>query len=260
MIPKMIHYCWFGRNPKPKSVEKCIKSWKKYCPDYQIIEWNEDNYDVTKIPYMKAAYEAKKWGFATDYARLDIIYNHGGIYVDTDVELLKSYDSLLEYAGFAGFETEKYVASGLGIGAEKGNLIIQKLLENYEALDPVQKDGSLKFLTCPRVDTDVLVELGLKKDGTMQMIGGNFCVLPTEYLCPKDFGDGLIRKTKNTISIHHYDSSWFSEARQEEKYKRWRAGRKEYVRYLPHRILMKIIGKQHYEVLKRKFQRTVDNR
>ena len=103
MIPKIIHYCWFGGAELPEKDRKCIESWKKFCPDYQIIEWNENNYDVTKNTYMYQAYQAKKWGFVPDYARLDIIYQHGGIYLDTDVELVKNLDSLLENDAFMGF-------------------------------------------------------------------------------------------------------------------------------------------------------------
>ena len=249
MIPKIIHYCWFGRNPKPKLAEKCIKSWKKHCPDYQIIEWNEDNYDVTKIPYMKAAYDAKKWGFVTDYARLDIIYTHGGIYVDTDVELLKSYDSLLAYAGFAGFESEKHVASGLGIGAEAGNPVIKRLMENYQKQEPFLEDGSLNLVICPEMDTKILLELGLRCDGSFQMIG-ELAVLPKDYLCPKDFNDGIIRKTKNTISIHHFDSSWYTEQEKKKKKLRWKEGKKEHLRYLPNRLLLGFLGPECYKKLK----------
>ena len=105
MIPKKIHYCWVGGNSKPPLVKKCIQSWKKYCPDYEIIEWNESNYDISKNIYMKQAYEAKKWAFVTDYMRLDIIYEHGGIYLDTDVELIKNIDDLLSNEAFAGIES-----------------------------------------------------------------------------------------------------------------------------------------------------------
>lgn len=120
-IPKIIHYCWVGGANKPKSVQYCIDTWKKYCPDYEIIEWNEDNYDFSKNQYMKEAYNSKKWGFVPDYARLDIIYQHGGIYMDTDVEMVASLDSLLEYEGFFGFENtgngQFYVNCGHGFGA-----------------------------------------------------------------------------------------------------------------------------------------------
>ena len=128
MIPKIIHYCWFGNGPIPEKDKKCINSWKKYCSDYKIIQWNEKNYDITKNKYMNQAYQQKKWGFVPDYARLDIIYTYGGIYLDTDVEIIKSFDSLLSNRGFAGFERPDYVNLGLGFGAEAENIIIKKML------------------------------------------------------------------------------------------------------------------------------------
>ena len=131
MIPKIIHYCWFGGESLPESAIKCINSWKKFCPDYEIIRWDESNYDVTKNVYMKEAYEAKKWGFVPDYARLDIVYNYGGIYMDTDVELLKPLDDLLGCNAYMGVEKPGIVALGLGFGAEKGNSVIGDLLEEY---------------------------------------------------------------------------------------------------------------------------------
>ena len=124
MIPKVIHYCWFGHNPLPERYKEWIKSWKRYCPDYEIVEWNESNYDVTKHPYMRAAYDAKKWGFVSDYARLDIIYENGGIYLDTDVELVKNLDELLYQEGFAGVDSSGRLSTGLGFGARKGLRLI----------------------------------------------------------------------------------------------------------------------------------------
>lgn len=131
MIPKVIHYCWFGRNPKSKIVQRCMESWKQYCPDYEIIEWNEDNFDVNGVPYSAAAYADKKWAFVSDYARLKIVYDHGGIYMDTDVLLHNSIDELLKYKCWLASDDIRYVATGLGFGACKGNRTIQYLLEGY---------------------------------------------------------------------------------------------------------------------------------
>ena len=117
MIPKKIHYCWFGRGEKPKLARKCIESWKRYCPDFEIIEWNEDNFDVTKYAYSKYCFDNKKWAFLSDFVRLIVIYENGGIYFDTDVEVIKSLDNLLQYEAFYGFENEDYVATGLGFGS-----------------------------------------------------------------------------------------------------------------------------------------------
>lgn len=189
MIPKKIHYCWIGGNPLPESAKKCIRSWKKYCPDYEIIEWNESNYDFTKNIYMKEAFEARKWGFVPDYARLDIIYEHGGIYLDTDVEIIRTFDDLLKYEGFAGFETDQYVALGLGFGAKKGNPVIKAIMNSYEQLHFIVDNGNLNLTASPELNTDTLENIGLKRNGQYQSIDG-FVFLPSDYLCPKSFNDG----------------------------------------------------------------------
>ena len=142
-IPKIIHYCWFGGKPKPELAEKCIKSWKKHCPDYEIREWNEDNYDLAAAPlYVRQAYEAKKWAFVTDYVRLQVVYECGGIYLDTDVELKKNLDSLLGYSAYFGFEDGKWIATGLGFGAEQGTPILQELMDDYRDIPFLLEDGS----------------------------------------------------------------------------------------------------------------------
>lgn len=254
MIPKKIHYCWLGGNPLPESAKKCIKSWKKYCPDYEIIEWNELNYDFTKNPYMKEAFEAKKWGFVPDYARLDIIYQYGGIYLDVDVELVRSYDDLLSNKGFAGFEDKQFVNLGQGFGAEAGNFTIKKLMDSYETLSFLNPDGSLNMTASPELNTEVFVLEGLKLDGSMQEIDG-FRFLPQDYLCPKSFNDGIVRKTKNTYSIHHYDASWFDKEKQVEKTERWkkkqRKAKKKQIKVAIKNVIVKLIGEKHYKKLRR---------
>ena len=161
-IPKMVHYCWFGGKPKPQGVISCIKSWEKFCPDYKIVEWNEDNYDITKNKYMHEAWLEKKWAFVSDYSRLDIVYNHGGIYLDTDVELIKNIDYLLKAEAFMGFEDGKSVNTGLGFGAVKGFELIKELLELYENLDFINSDGSLNTVACPVYTTKHLISKGMK--------------------------------------------------------------------------------------------------
>ncbi len=221
MIPKKIHYCWVGGNPLPDSAKKCIRSWKKYCPDYEIIEWNESNYDFTQAPYMKEAYEAKKWGFVPDYARLDIIYKYGGIYLDVDVEIVKSFDPLLNYKAFLGFESVGFVNMGHGFGAESGNPVIRALLNSYLKLQFVKSDGSFDLTPSPQLNTKTLVEeCGLKPDGTYQELC-DYTVFPIEYFCPKSFVDGVIRKTKNTYSIHHFEASWYSEEQKQQLLSVW---------------------------------------
>ena len=211
MIPKKIHYCWVGGAPLPESAKKCIKSWRKYCPDYEIIEWNESNYDFTSADYMKEAYEAKKWGFVPDYARLDIVYTHGGIYLDTDVEIVKSFAPLLSLSAFAGFQEGGEVALGLGFGAEVGSPVIKKLMDSYAGRHFISAGGEPDLTPSPRLNTATLVkEYGVRQDGTLQEFDG-MTVFPVDYFCPKSFYDGIVRKTENTYSIHHYDASWFSD-------------------------------------------------
>ncbi|MCF0132409.1 MAG: glycosyl transferase [Blautia sp.] len=217
MIPKKIHYCWFGKNPKPVSVEKCIASWRKYCPDYVIIEHNEENYDITKHIYMKQAYEHRKWAFVTDYARLDILYEQGGIYLDTDVELIKSLDGLLDCNGFMGFEDEEKVATGLGMGAEKKNPVVAMLMQDYQEAVFVKEDGSFDLTPCTRRNTDCLIrDVGLKADGSYQKLNG-FVFYPREYFAPKGAVDRTLKYlTKNTVSIHHYDASWATDKQKRD--------------------------------------------
>ena len=208
-IPKVIHYCWFGNGKMPAISEKCIKSWKKYCPDYEIICWNEENFDLTQNRYMKEAYEAGKWAFVSDYARLKVIYDHGGIYLDTDVELRKPLDPLLENGGFMGFDEKGIVATGLGFGAEAGNEIVGAFLKDYDDLPFVLPDGSFDLTPCPDRNTAVLEHLGMDlKTHDQVFMGMRF--LPREYLCPMDYYTGKKTITQNTYSIHHYCASWTS--------------------------------------------------
>lgn len=211
MIPKIIHYCWFGGKEKPESVKKCIESWKKYCPDYQIIEWNESNYDVSKNKYMFEAYKAKKWGFVSDYARLDIIYENGGIYFDTDVEVIKSLDSLLDNNCFMGFEDGKHVSSGLGFGSEKHNESIKKIMEEiYGNLSFSVTDNTREPISCPILTTNLLLKYGLIQNDKLQNVLG-ITIYPTVYFCPKSYDTFKTKITSNTYSIHHFDMSWVGE-------------------------------------------------
>ena len=208
-IPKVIHYCWFGKGEMPKLAKKCIKSWKKYCPDYEIICWNEENFDLTQNRYMKEAYEAGKWAFVSDVARLIIIYENGGIYLDTDVELIKPIDDLLQSKGFMGFDEKGIVATGLGFGAEKGNEIVGEFLKDYDNIPFVLPDGSFDLTPCPDRNTETLKRLGMDTDNTNQnFLGVDF--LDCEYLCPMDYYTGKKTITENTYSIHHYSASWTS--------------------------------------------------
>ena len=169
-IPKIIHYCWFGGGPINPESRKCIESWKKYCPGYKIIEWNEQNFEISQNRYAQQAYEAKKYAFVSDYVRLAVLYEYGGIYLDTDVELVRPLDELLELPGFMGFQNNNEVATGLGFGACKGNPVVQALLRDYDALDFIKADGSVDLTPCPERNTKVLQTLGVRVDGTRKCI------------------------------------------------------------------------------------------
>ena len=250
MIPKIIHYCWFGNAEKPVSVLKCIESWKKYCPDYEIIEWNESNYDVTKNRYMREAYEEKRWGFVSDYARLDIIYNYGGIYLDTDVELIKSLDNLLIYDSYFGFEQSDnafLVNTGSGFGAVKNNPFVQGLRDSYNELSFRLEDGTLLLTPCPIINTEYFMCYGFNCDNTYQCLSNN-AVFPTDFFSPLSWKNKKGKTTENTISIHHYTTSWLT---NKEKFKR----KMHKFTHLPNFILLKIFGNETYEVLKKRIKR-----
>ena len=205
MIPKIIHYCWFGRNPLSARMKKCIESWKKNCPDYKIIEWNEDNFNIQLNGYTKMCYEQKKYAFLSDYARLWIVYQNGGIYLDTDVEVLKSFDKLLNIEAFFGFENCEYVNTGLGFGAVKKNGLVKAMLEEYKPYT----DGKHGTAGCPILHTEALCKVGLKQNGKLQYIN-EAAISPKEYFNPCESTTGKLLKTENTYSIHWYSMSWLA--------------------------------------------------
>lgn len=233
-LPKIIHYCWFGKSPLPKLAKKCIQSWKKYCPDYQIIEWNEDNFDVCCNKYVEDAYKNGKWAFVTDYVRLKAVYEYGGFYFDTDVEIIRPADEFLaelgDVQGFMGFEDDKFVATGLGFGAVKHHPLVKDLLDRYEEIPFVKPDGTLDLTSCPVRQTKFLLEAGLERKNEIQIING-MCILPSEYLCPKNYYSGKTKITKNTFSVHHYASSWISSVEKYELYLRRIFGKKIFHAY-----------------------------
>lgn len=216
MIPKKIHYFWFGGNEKPKSVEKCIDSWKKYCPDYEIIEWNEDNFDVHCMPFVEQAYEAKKYAFVSDVARLIIVYEQGGIYMDTDVEVIKPLDDLLENKAYMSFENNEYVNSGQGFGSEAGIQFFNEHIDEYRDEVFINEDGSFNMLGCPRVATRLLEKKGIELNGKEQIID-DVHIYPAEYFNPYDSITGRLKKTSNTYSIHWYDQSWGNDSRLKKR-------------------------------------------
>ena len=223
MIPKIIHYCWFGGAPLPEKERSCIESWRKFCPDYEIKEWNESNYDISENQYIRQAYEAKRWAFVTDYVRLDIIYHHGGIYLDTDVEVIRSLDPLLENSAFAGMENvdrkQLSVNTGLGFGAVKHHPIINEWRSQYRELSFFQADGTPDLLTTPARTTAQLERHGFQQENVKQVIAG-MTIYPTEYFSPKQYGSNDISITPNTFSIHHYSESWKS-PEEKKAARRW---------------------------------------
>ena len=211
MIPRVIHYCWFGRKPLPPLAQRCIESWQNYLPDYEIKEWNEDNFDIDILPYTADAYAAGKYAFVSDYARFWILYKYGGVYFDTDVELIRSLDDVLARGPFMGFEIANKnrlaVAPGLGLAAEPGMPLYQKILSRYETMSFAREDGSLNPYTMIPMVTELLVAAGLKGDGTIEHIAG-IDVYPPDWFNPFDDLTGRLNKTENTRSIHWFAKSW----------------------------------------------------
>ena len=216
-IPKKIHYIWFGQGEKSELIQKCMQTTRDMLPDWDIIEWNEENYDINSCAYMKEAYEQKKYAFASDYARFDLLYKYGGIYLDTDVELLKSFpDSFLDYNGFTGVESNNKIAPGLVFACEAGNPIVKEIIEMYQQDHFVDTKGSINTRTVVDRVTDVFYRHGFVKDGNEQELDG-FHVFPSEYFCAYDFVTKEFTITEKTISIHHYTATWLTPQKRVKK-------------------------------------------
>ena len=236
MIPKKIHYCWFGNNSKSKLIEKCIASWRKFLPEWEIIEWNEENYDVNKNEYISEAYRQKKWAFVVDYARFDILNQCGGIFFDTDVEVLKPIpEKLMEHSAFTGFESDKTINPGLVFAAEAKHSMLQEIMSVYEH----KKFGEMingRIENIVDIVTGIMDKNGLKKDNSFQIVEG-IAVYPKEYFCCFNHEIQAFEICEETISIHHYAASWSP----------WY--RKSYFKMI--KIAAKILGKERYLKLKR---------
>lgn len=208
MIPKKIHYCWFGGKPLNALGQKCLESWKKYFPNYEIVEWNETNFDVNCCQYVKEAYEAKKWAFVSDYARFKILYEQGGVYFDTDVEVIKSFDDILEKGNFMGCENKvSAVNPGLGLAVAPGLGLIREILDDYEKDSFLNVDGTLDLTTIVTRTTNILKRHGLKDVNEIQTVA-DVNIYPVDYFCPIDMSSGKLIVTENTHSIHRYAGSW----------------------------------------------------
>lgn len=207
MIPKIIHYCWFGGKPMPKLALKCQTSWKCFFPDYEIKEWNEKSYDVNANPYTKYCYEHRLWAYLSDYVRLDVVEREGGLYFDTDVEVVKKPEELLNYChAYFGWETTEYINTGLGFAAEVHHSAVKAMLKMYDGLVVDGMYQYEKMQGCPQLNTEALIPFGLKQDGSRQEVC-DATILPIDYLCPFKDATGELNKTENTISIH-----WFSKS------------------------------------------------
>ena len=220
-IPKKIHFIWFGDNPLSPLAKKCIESWRKYMPDYQIVRWDESNFDVSACDYAAEAYQSKKWAFVSDYARFKILYEQGGVYLDTDVELIRSLEPILELGPYMGFEIDcsdekngtvapglgLAVNPGLGLAVNPGLGLYKDILDSYERDHFVKDDGSCDLTTVVERVTDILRGKGLRKVSGIQEVAG-VRIYPTEYFCPKDPRNLRLNLTENSYSIHHFDGSW----------------------------------------------------
>lgn len=237
-IPKIINYCWFGGNKKSKLIKKCIKSWKKYCPDYDIVEWNESNFDINCNKYVKEAYESKKWAFVSDYARLYAVYTNGGFYLDTDVELLKSLDDLRNYDNVFAFENDNNINTGIGFGAVKNSEMVKKLLDSYNNVAFVKSDGTLDMTPCTHRNTQTFNDLYKNITNYKNSVIDNSIFLSKEFFCPFNATTGVMKKTTNTYGIHWYNASWRS--------------KKINIREKMLRPIKRLIGIENFNKLKRK--------
>lgn len=206
MIPKIIHYCWFGGKSLPSDVKACIESWKKYCTDYKIVQWNENNFDISCHPFVKKAYDSKAWAFVSDYARLRVVYENGGIYLDTDVELLKSLDFLLENECYIGIQQAEFLcATGLGFGAQIHNPVVHEMLKKYDEIE-FDLENKEKF-ACPWLNNDVIARFGNIDFDRINYLDG-VTVYPPRFFDPLSAGRSKNLMCEETVSIHHYSASW----------------------------------------------------
>ena len=215
-IPKVIHYCWFGGNDLGEKELRCIESWRKFLPNYEIRRWDESNWDVRCCEYVSEAYDAKKWAFVSDYARFEILYKQGGLYFDTDVEVIKPIGDIVAKGPFMGFETDwapeagqSTVAPGLGLAANPGLDLYKAVLDSFNGDHFVKTDGTYDETTIVTRTTAILAQRGLEARDGIQRVDGVW-IYPSEYFNPKDYATGVIRTTENTRTIHHFSMSWIS--------------------------------------------------
>lgn len=245
MIPKVIHYCWFSGEPLPEDIEKCIESWKTHMPNYKIIRWDTSNFDVNMSKYTQEAFQKKKWAFLSDYARLWILYNHGGLYLDSDIEVFKSFDPLLDNHAFTGFESKERIAAWI-FGSEKGNPIIEKLLNYYTNRSFVLPNGKLDLTPNPVPLTQILLEYGLVRNNKYQSLcNGEFTIYPMTYFCPKRPYEKTECFTQDTYAMHLFSGAWLTSGQKK---------RREHVSWniihLIAKMILIILGEERYAKLK----------
>lgn len=210
MISKKIHYCWFGENKKPDTIVKYIDKWKQIYTDYQVVEWNESNFDVNSVRFVQEAYSKKKYAFVSDYVRIFALYHFGGIYFDTDVEVLRNAEELFQSNKIVlGFESKELVLSAF-LATEKENETIYKILKKYDNMNFINPDGSINNTPNTVMITKVFEELGLIKNGLKQTFGSSITIYPVDVFSAFDLASQRINKTENTFQIHHCDGSWQS--------------------------------------------------
>lgn len=209
MIPKIIHYCWFGQGKKPELALKCIESWKKYLADYELVEWNESNFNISQNQYVQQAYENKKYAFVTDYVRLYVMYHYGGIYMDTDVEVIGNLDEFLHHQAFSGFESKGIIPTGI-MASEKEYSLFKEFMDYYEDKPFIKEDGSLDMKPNTVIMTDIISKYGFVPDGTYQIVKG-FAIYPEDVFCPLEMGTGILKVTDRTKTIHYFSASWYSQ-------------------------------------------------
>lgn len=253
-IPKIIHYCWFGGKPKPPLAEKCIGSWKKYCPDYEIIEWNEQNFDLSSAPeYVHQAYRAGRWAFVTDYVRLVALVKMGGVYMDTDVEVVKPLDPYLSHQAFAGLESVDRVQTGL-LACEPEFPLFRAFLAHYDTAQFLLPDGTQDVTTNVEVLTRLCVQRGLKFEDRLQTVD-ELTVYPREYFCPVDYDTEKLKRTRNTVTIHWFSGSWKTEEEREFARQEKLRLRKEKMSELRYGLGTRLLGERGYEKLKQLLKR-----
>ena len=253
-IPKTIHYCWFGGKPKPELAEKCIRSWKKYCPDFEILEWNEHNFDVSESPgYVQQAYACKRWAFVSDYVRLKALTEMGGVYMDTDVEVIRPLDPYLNHRAFAGFEHPERVQTGL-LACEKDFPLFREFMAYYDTASFLREDGIPDVTTNVEILTGLCLQRGMVCNDRLQEIEG-LTLYPREVFCPVDYDTKRLKKTRKTVTVHWFSGSWHTEeeleAMRQEKLQLRREKRSNFRYALGNRLF----GEKGYETLKKLLKR-----